>query len=496
MIRAPFTCVYKKWRNRARRYSRESIVMGAIDGLCEPSPDLATELQKAPWLTLLMVKWVCQDGYFDERRLPPISLPQLNELRQRLWKFPERLFRRQRDSFPGRLFMRQLIRSQLGFQRRFTTGFAREAALLAGQPEDYPLRRIFKRKTEIDVRDFIDLSLGTYGRILDGERQVPDTWFSSIDSAYSTGVVSNFRKTVSRTLPELVTFCRSLPDAERKVSSEYYEFPALSRYPFLRVKGAMICWHPTVFYRGMENLVHSVLSQEGSEYMQRFGRLFERHVVAEARNVPTQFVDENGLRRWIAADTQVPDGLLSFPRCNIFIESKAKLFHESEMATGSSERFAHKTRFFRTAVQQAWATSVSLREERRAPDTVLDAETDYLLIVTNKELGASRGTVLASMYPEGTLNYPSSEAGRLLPLCRIYALAIDDFERLTNAAAKRQIDLPTFLDSCVDNDSKPETAVQLFEQHLDRQGVPQQFSSVVENAVDDSLRRLEAAVSD
>ena len=123
----------------------------------------------------------------------------------------------------------------------------------------------------------------------------------------------------------------------------------------------MICWHPMVFYRGLESFVHSVLSEEGHEYMQRFSRLFEQHVVTEARKVPTRFVDEDALREFIEAGTQVPDGLLSFPGCNVFIEAKAGLYHESVMTVGNSDLFAHKTKAIRTAVGQAWATSVSLR---------------------------------------------------------------------------------------------------------------------------------------
>ena len=494
MRRVPFNDAYKEWRNRARRYSRESIIMSAINGLWEPSTDTVMELGKAPWLTLLMVKWVCQDRHLDGRRSNAILPRQMDDLRQRLWVLPERVVRRQGDEIPGRLLMRRLIRPQLGFQRPLTKGFAREAALLSAQSDDYPLRTLFKRKTGLDVRDFIDLSLATYGRIVDGEREVPNSWFRSIHTEYANEAISCFQKTVSRTLPELVVFCRGLANDNRKVESEYFEFPALIRYPFLRLGGGIICWHPAVFYRGMENLVHAVLSEEGAEYMQRFSRLFERHVVAEAARVPTQFFDESRLRGWIAADTKVPDGLLSFPLRNVFIESKAKLFHESEMATGNSERFAGRTGAIRKAVRQAWATSVSLRRERRAPDAVLNAESDYLLIVTNKELGASRGTVLASMYPEGTLEYPNAEAERLLPLDHIYVLAINDFERLVNAAANEQVDLPTFLDSCVNDDSKPETALNLFEQHLDRQRAPRQFSQVVETAVSDGLSRLERAI--
>ena len=62
-----FTDAYKEWRNRARKYNLESIVNGAIDVLAEASSDAVEELQKAPWLTMLMVKWACQDRYPGRR---------------------------------------------------------------------------------------------------------------------------------------------------------------------------------------------------------------------------------------------------------------------------------------------------------------------------------------------------------------------------------------------------------------------------------------------
>ena len=496
MHRVSFTDAYKEWRNRARKYSLESIVSGAIDVLGEPpSSDPVEELRKAPWLTMLMVKWACQDRYPGRAHLPSISPEQLYELRQRLWEFPDRLEMGGRNEMPPELFMRLIFRPQLGFQRGFSKSFVREAALLAEQHDDYPLRKVFKERTGFDVLEFIDLALGTFGKILNGERLLGDAYLSSLQGAYAPEVISSFQRSIARNFPELVEFCRSLPDASRKVASEYFEFPILTRYPFLRRGNAMICWHPMVFYRGLESFVHSVLSEEGQEYMRRFSRLFERHVVAEARKVPARFEDEDALREFIGADTQVPDGLLSFPGCNVFIESKAGLYHESVMTVGNKDVFAHKTKAIKTAVGQAWATSVSLREQRRAPLEVLDAHGDYLLIVTNKELGTSKGTALASMYPEGTLEYPSAEAERLLPRNHIYVLAIDDFERLTNAAAGGQIELPEFLASCVRDDEEPETALLLFEQHLNRRKIPFQFSRTVEEAIAASLLRLRRALS-
>ncbi|MDE0444889.1 MAG: hypothetical protein OXL38_22630 [Gammaproteobacteria bacterium] len=144
-------------------------------------------------------------------------------------------------------------------------------------------------------------------------------------------------------------------------------------------------------------------------------------------------------------------------------------------------------------MEQAWATSVSLRRVRRAPDDVVNADADYLLVVTNKELAVGKATTLASMYPEGTLEPPNSDAGRLLPLKRIYLLAIDDFERLTNRAVDG-VDLRAFLSSCVDDDGDPLSALFVFEQHLRRRRVPNRFSELVTSAIDVGLGRVEDAV--
>jgi hypothetical protein len=495
MSRVSFNDAYKEWRNRARKHDPQSIVHEALRLLCEPSADQVAELKKAPWLTMLMVKWVCQDKYLDGKPASAITRPQLDSLRQKLWEFPDRLDRGDRTAMPLRLFVRQLLRPQLGLQRGITRSFVREAVLLAEQGEDYPLRKLFREKTGFDVLDFIDLSLAVFTVVLDGKRQLQADYFKPLLSSYAKQTVSSYLSAIARSFPELVSFCRSLPGADRKVASEYFEFPVLTRYPFFRAGNQLTCWHPTVFYRGLEGFVHSVLSEAGQDYMERFSRLFESHVVTEAKRVPTKFIDENELCSYIAAETQVPDGLLSFSGCNVFIESKAGLFNESLMTVGSSELFAHKTRAIKTAANQAWATSVSLREQRRAPAEVLSTETDYLLIITNKELGTSRGTSFASMYPEGTLDYPNPDAERLLPLGRIYVLAIEDFERLTSAAAKNQLDVPAFLRSCVEDDADPKRALLLFEQHLNRRRVLMDFSEPVEKAIDDSSARLEKALS-
>ncbi len=366
----------------------------------------------------------------------------------------------------------------------------REAAILAKQPPSHPLRTLFAKNVGIDVPDFMDLAFVTYTAMTEGKQRIDLGWFQPLRAAYSGPVVDAFVACVSRTFPELVAFCRALPGSRLKVASEYFEFPVLSRYPFLRTGNVIECWHPFVFYRGVESFVHSVLSEEGQDYMDRFGKLFEQHVVLEAQQLEAPFIDEKTLRSYVPTETRVPDGLLSFPNCNIFIESKAGLFDESVMTVGHNEIFAHKTKALRTAISQAWATSASLRSEKRAPPNVLNAKKDYLLIVTNRELSASGGTALAAMYPSGTLEPPNPESSRFLPLDRIYVLSIEDFERLMSGASTMNVSLPSFLEECVEADQKAETSVHFFEQHLDRKGVPRQFSGLVVGALHDVKARL------
>lgn len=495
MPKLSFNDVYKEWRNRARRFDPRSVVFGCLNILNEPAPDQLAELKRAPWLLMLMVKWVCQDRYLDQQPLPSISRAELDELHQRLWELPERLDIQPRDSLPLRLFMRQILRPQLGFQRGITKGFVREAALLALQPVNHPIRQRFLQKTGLQVEDFIDLSLATYAAIVKGQRSLCKHWFSALAPAFSQEVINTYRSCMSRSYSELKEFCRSLPDASRKVASEYFEFPVLRRYPFFRVADNLVCWHPAVFYRGSEDFVHSVLSEEGQEYIDRFSRLFERHVLEQAQRVPARFYGEAELRSFVRPETKVPDGLLAFGTCNVYVESKAGLFGESAMTIGHSEMFARKTRAVTTAVTQAWETSAALRAQRRAPEDVTRTDTDYLLIVTNKDLGASPGEALAKMYPPGTLSCPTPGAERFLPVSRIYLLSIEEFERLVAAATAGKIDVPNFLAKCVERDRSPTTSRLLFEQHLNDEGVPLGFSDMVSKAIEDSVARLTEALA-
>lgn len=488
-----FEDAYKEWRNRTRRFNRGSIIRAAMNRLAQPAANQLEDLKRAPWLTMLIVKWVCQDKMMKSHVGENISTQHFINLCQMLWRMPDRLDFSSKEIRPFRLVIRQLLNSQIGFQQPHSAGFVREAALLAKQPKNSALRISFEAKTGIEINEFIDLSLAIYSPILNGARRISLSWFDPLRATYSDQSIGNFLTCISRTPAELVDLCRVLPHANRKVASELYEFPVLRRYPFLRKDSEIECWHPAIFYRGMESLVHSILSEEGEDYILPFSKLFEEHVIAEARTIPAELLGEDTIRKFVSPEVQVPDGLLSFPDVNIFIESKAGIFDESVMMAGHSEIFAHKTKALKKAVHQARSACLSLRGEKRAPNRVLNAHRNYLLIVTNRELGAGRGTALAEMYPPRTLDHPNKEGEKQLPLDHIYVLSIADFERLAAGARRKEFELSKMLEACVLDDSDPGSARQYFEQHLNEHRISNHQSDLVRCAIDESSERLKLA---
>jgi hypothetical protein len=135
-----------------------------------------------------------------------------------------------------------------------------------------------------------------------------------------------------------------------------------------------------------------------------------------------------------------------------------------------------------------------MRSSDRAPTSARHAPRDYLIVVTNKEISASRGPNFAAMLPQGALDYPSEEAQTLLPLEHIYIISISDFERVVANVAVTDCSLPDLLRECVARDADPTTSCFYFSMHLDRMELRGGLSPMVNNAFDAAMDRLTAAL--
>ncbi len=492
MAKQSFNTAYKTWRNRIRKFSVESIINAAFAEL-RRSYSKIDALKAAPWNVLLIVKWVCQDKMMDASRVP-ITRQQFDDLRQQLWDFGGQVDIGISNSLPWRLFMRRTIYQQMLFQRKFRRDFAREAALLLRENPTHSLRQMFKAKTGMDIAEFLDLATYTIARIFEGRTTLDVRFFDPLRKVYSDATIRSFIAGVSLNVAELKEFCRSLPENGEKVQSEYYEFPVLSRYPFLRVDDRLECWHIALLQHGLENFVHAVMIEYGQNFTDPYGKIFERHVRSVAQSLKGEYFDEEGIKDWLPPESRVPDCLLHFCNCNVIVEAKSGAYREAVMTVGNSEIFVTKTKGLRDAVQQGWAAVTGIRTQGKAPGSIMSCKVNYLLVVTNKEVSAGSGQRLAEMYPSGKLVPPSADAAELLPLSHVYFLSIEDFETIVQAVARGDIDLPTFLSDCVTADADPQTSVFHMTQHISGKNIFAEVSPVVANALDESMRRLEAAV--
>ena len=489
-----FIDIYDEFMARLRPYQPLSIVEAAQRSLNRKFSSRVDELRQIPWQTLLIVKWALQDHTTDGSVRKPVSDNDFHELKQFLYSSSDRIARH--SGMPLHLFFRRLVHPQIPFQRQFTLGFMREAALIDALPGNHRLRRQFQDRLHLTPQQFLDLSFVTYTAVIDGRLSVPFAWYEPVRKGVGDTALRTFYDLVSRNFDELRTYCRSLPDQSPHVASEYFETTPFRRYPFFRRAGSLECWHPMVFFRGMEGLVHFVLSEAGADYTQPFSDVFENHIVREVFSVGAAAYREEHLAKFLGRNSKVPDALLGFPQANVFVESKAGLFDESIMTIGTSERLSNDTRFLRKAITQGWAASTGLRQNPAAPEQVRNAPVDYLLIVTNRDLEASRGTRLKDMYPEGKLDYPSDQAAKYLPLERIYLLSVDEFERLISAARLKKISIPDFLAKCVKDDSDPNTAAYFFEMHLTRNNIERGWSPLVVEAMEQAEQRIVPLLSE
>ena len=126
-----------------------------------------------------------------------ISTERFIDLCQMLWRMPERLDFGSKEMRPFRLVIRQLMNSQIGFQKPHSAVFVREAALLAKQPKNSALRISFEAKIGIEINEFIDLSLAIYSPILKGARRISLNWFDPLRATYSDQSIGNDSESTS-----------------------------------------------------------------------------------------------------------------------------------------------------------------------------------------------------------------------------------------------------------------------------------------------------------
>lgn len=422
---------------------------------------------------------------------PHASNADFHQLRQRLWDLTESLDHHIGEGTPAHLWFRRIVQQQVLLQIGPTSGVIREAALLAGLEESHSLRRIWADKANISLEAFAGITLYFYGLIIQGRKRFRLGELELLVRAYGSEAVATYLKLVAPGVSDVIKLFRELPDSSSKVASEYYEFPALARVSPMFQRGTLLeCWHHAVFYRGLEGFVHETMKSAGQDYTDRFGHVFEQHIVECVSEWGIPFSDERSMEMWLPPNSEKPDIWISFDGANVLVECKAGAYDEDVMTAGNSEFFFRKTRSIRKAIGQAWAAIDGLRARNIAPPTVCNENATYLLVVTNRELMLGSGDRLAQMWPANALATPASAASRILPLSHIYVISVETLENITEAIKAGSLNLPEALASAIRNDSNPATARIGLREHLLGGGMPRASGSKVMHLLNREFERL------
>lgn len=438
------------------------------------------------------MKWAVRDSA-TIRIGPDIPIGAFDGLRQKLWD----LGGTEHEQHPPAnvfLMLRMLISTQIEFQQSTNWGFLRWPALIARTESNHRLRRLFVDKLGMQPDTFMDMAFVLSATAMGGSFPIARNYFDSLRPGYSDAMdrmLSLLSRDLSSLRSELQTNGRSKVHGRQ----ELYEFPYLKRFPLLKLRnGRTHCWHPLVLARGLEEAVHLRLSELGGQYTEPFSRLFERYVVELSADLGSSLISEEDYWGMVGRDANAVEAIVPLGDCNILIESKMALFGDDVLLTDDDEAIHRKTTAIRDGIRKAWSVSKRLREDKDAFPSCAGADSNYLIIVTSRELYLGTGEKLRSLYPDGRLDYPDAEVASYLPLEHVFITSIEDFERLTGCIGAGDADLQQLLKDAVRANRDSGTSRLFLSDHLTGRVARWRHPMLIGKARSDSAGRIGSAM--
>jgi hypothetical protein len=455
---------YKQFRNLLRRYNLESIVYEAIRHTATPPDNVLEDLQRVPWLAMLIAKWALADKMVAAGHGPAITTGEFEGLMQQLWSFEGDLHP-QGQGAGTYLLLRRISAVQVAFQARNTRAFLRIPMLLTRRPENYSLRLLFQQQWGMPPDHFVDLAICLYSaRQYMHDPVIDRSAFAPLEAVYGANAIDRMLGEFSRSVPDLRTELITMEkgnDGKSKPRrrSELNEFPVFQWLPLLlRPDGRYVVWHPTVMAKALEMAVHLRFSKAGQEYINAFSSVFEDYVIELAASLGGPCHTERDMVAQLGNKSKVVEALLPFVKTNVLIEAKMGLFPDTMMTLSDPVIAGDKLANLVKAVTQGAAVCEALHTGRLVFADTVPSETNYLLVITSRDLSIGRASVLDSMCQPNGVRYDSEIGQRLLPLEHIFYVSIEAFEAIVAAVRLGKITLPEFLAHAVTRNRDPQTA--------------------------------------
>jgi hypothetical protein len=461
---------YKRIRNKFRKFNSLSVIGSCFNYLHKPTKEGLDELQKLPWLVLLLIKWILIDDEFNIENKRAINDKKLNELLQGIHDLGG-ITRLPSDFEHHVLFFRSMAYQQFIYQYGYSISrFSRQILLFSDLPENSLIHSKFKELVGLDIRRFLEISLVTVARFI-GERNniLPLKWYDNVLDEYSRDEVTAFLKAVSMPILAVREKLRS-KDTRRRSAQEYFEQTPLVEIPLIQMDQGFLCVYPKILYRCLEHFIYDKLRLWNSHsFMDKFGPIFEGYVEKGIKYTNLPYIAESEIRKSLSTSQKLVDFIVVDDNANVFIDAKAvemayqgKVSHLSEVVKGKSKVSVIK------AIRQSHDVIKHL-ESTNVNHTILKPrKRNYLLVITFKELYLGNGRTFYEAIGKDEIDsiYREYDGYSNIGLEDMYFITIDEFEIFIELIKSKKVGLVEGIEKAKKSDMNVRTMKFDFNLHL------------------------------
>ncbi len=493
---ARYYAAFKSIRNKFRKYRYYELIGGALEYINAPAKDKIESLKRHPWMVMFFVKWVLLDDQYPNTRGKEANNDDVLSILQSMYEMASKL-RMPSEYDHYSLFLRNIAFQQFLYQVDFYYAhLSRQSILFSGLDKNHYIHKEFVKCTGIDVQDFLDLSLMTLFRFLESnEVTLPENWFSTVKTKYSTDKVNNFLATISKDIFEIRSSLVN-GDNGKRPAVENYELTPFIEYPLIKEQGRYILTHRNILFRRLEYFVYDIMrSLDAEKFMGKFGELFERYVEKSIIHSEVVFLTEKKMKKLLGIGGNQIDFLIQEKSSNIFIDAKAVEMNSQGKTTHSSEILRNKTKnSILKAIKQSHDVIKKIKDSSEGE--IESCPNNYLLVVTFKDLYLGNGENYYEVVAKEKMDeiYGEYSDYPCIPPENMYFITIDDLDVLTNVLKQKKITLTEILNITISNDKDPITKKFDFRQHLQELDITPQTSDYLAIEKDKMFERiLEAA---
>jgi hypothetical protein len=368
-----------------------------------------------------------------------------------------------------RLFFRALAYQQFFYQAEGKlVDIARQEIIFAKVPINHYFKTRFLNGVGLSVEAFLRLSFALLASVEKHGMVLSREYLFALCPPFTPMEVDAYLRAVSINVNELPKALSS--EFDERGPTEFLQQTPFLRFPLVKVGGQYWCVSPHVLNRSLGHFIYDYLKREDvNAFNAPFGKSFEAYVGKWLGKSKLPIALEKELIDQLPGVGGVVDFLVADGESNVLIDAKGVEMAQSGMAAvrKGDIRRATKTSLLKAFVQGHEVVSRLPSVCGKNP-VICHRSSNYLLVVTYKELYIGNGLTLAGVVGEVELNNirKNYAVEHHIPIENMYFLTIHEFEELMEMVGEGKTGLVEFLERAKLADAHPGTQKFTFEMHI------------------------------